>query len=310
MNNLSRQEAIVMSDLDEYKFGYQKSQLKKENTASASSMQQTVLMFRDLQGTLMSQVERLLFSLGVLPEEEFEFHGYSPNRLVELQPEFIAYKLSLSFKNLASFHTNMEDDFEAQNDDLADLMKKHIPSAFAIYAARFQDKLKEQTLAPDQVHTQKLLNSVLDRIVKGQFAPLDSELASKIKSQIQRAPAPANRVQTDQTGLLKQVELMQKHEKQTEEYLRVNQNQIPPSSAFQPATRENALVTKDRSTYIDTRPVTQKPFNKGVKEEPLIPDSGKSLEHCSGKNKFKAFLRGFGSCCFRYCFNKEKEENQ
>lgn len=229
--------------------GAQQSQMQLEENKISASTKQSVLMFRDQIGTLLSQVERLLFSLGGLEEHEFKFDGFNRDKLRELHPEFIAYKLCLSYECLSDFYDRLRSKSVSP-----DLLTNVIPSAFQHEAAILQDRFEMLSHIQKQDPTAILLRNVLNGLIKQDYKAMDGQMADTLRALLPDEKPTQESLAVDQTALFRQVNLIHKHQKENDEYFKKNQNRELPDSAFEPATRDSSRLNGTGSTYLDTRP--------------------------------------------------------
>lgn len=256
----------------------------KSQAEQTSTVEEVVLMFRDQFGTILSQIERLFFALGHMKETEFRFHGYCRDRLVEYEPEFVALKLALSYRNMSNYHADMVGTFTSKEDRLTAKLFKLIPGAFHDRVDDLQEKLGaiKQTLKPEIV---ALLEQVLSSLNKKTYSELNPSVVPNIKTLQQTQPKKIC-PQTNQDELLRRVHQIQQDQEEIAKYQRDNRGKPPPDSAFVPATREVSYNQRSKSQYIGKprqEQVTVSLYDPPVQK--ISAGFGKGAPNISGETK-------------------------
>lgn len=281
----------------------EQTQLQQDTQAQhASSMQDVALMFRDQFGTILNQVERALYALHLMEESEFKFHGYSAQRMVEGQPEFIALKLALSYRNFANYHEDMVDQYASDAAGLQKTLGEALPqTAFKANADDLLERLGKIGDDDRDKEVKQLLKQVLTNLIRDKYDRLDADLVAKIKA-LQTGPRVQPNPQVDQTEMLNRVHNIQQNEQEIADYMSRNKGQPAPSSAYQPATRDSCLNKRSTSHYVGKR--RPEPKVESTHTPHSFKDSNKKLSPETDFTKGAVVKENLAHCTYDKSLNK------
>lgn len=210
------------------------TQYPHHTQASKTTVQQAIMMFRDQIGTVLSATERLLYSLGKISHpNEFKFHSYSPERLVECDSNQAAHKLFLVYKYLASYSADMQAEFP---DEVHTIQKLHEEFNLTFQTSADNYFGVADTLGPEHQMEQRLLQKVLTRIYNGDYRPLDANFAAEVKNEIKRRSGPEIRNSHDHSPVIIIIHHTNMNLDDTGEYMNKYPNK-QPNSGYEPVTR-------------------------------------------------------------------------
>lgn len=227
--------------------GNNQMQAQYSPQASKTTPQQAMKMFRDQIGTVMSVSERLLYSLGKISDpSKFKFHAFSPERLVERDPNQAAYKLLVVYKYLSSFNADMNAEFA---NEAYTIKKLHQELELAFATSAEELFALTEKLEPEYQLEKRLLQEVLHRIFKGDYRQVDPTLAADLKSEIKRRSGPETRSSHDHSSMMGFMHKANTNLDDTVEYMNRNPHK-QPNSAYEPATRVPSTQMQTDVNYI------------------------------------------------------------
>lgn len=219
--------------------------------AQKTNVHQALQMFRDQIGAVLNVSERLLYSLGKIKSpDDFQYHAYSPERLVEWDSDTAAYKLLVLFKYLVTFHEEILEKYPHEAHEIKH-WNVNLEASFSVSADYYA--ALANSLPPDRQLEKDLLMEIFHRIFKKTYTPLDEHFVARLKTAIKARSHMGSQVRPDHSGMMGYMHKTNQNLDTTVEYMKNNRHK-QPNSAFEPATRDSSASFNGAVNYIGNKP--------------------------------------------------------
>jgi hypothetical protein len=235
------------------RMGNTQRQMLEKRQSHETTLNEALLMIRDRIGTTLNLVERMLFSLQQIEHpDEFKFHGFSPERLVEHDSDLVSEKLILVYRTLIATMDEIQNKFSSE--DEARLMNvfysNKLETGYIQWAQKYFERV--DLIGDDHALEKDLLKQVLNAIIKGNFEKLKNDIVLKLKAAINSRKGDLDVSFADQSRLMKVVNQAHQHMDDSIAYLK-NSGGKQPNTAYEPATRAYSSTLVGDYTYIGER---------------------------------------------------------